>query len=259
MTARRLITLLGAALALLLSSLACCFGAPEAVRKGIQMEWPWTVVRGSGETAIEQRSESGFDAVALRGIGTLYIEQGDEESVEIEAEDNLIEYLETQVQDGILRIKHRNRVNLRPREPVNFYLTAKALDTIMISGSGDVEASDLSASRFSVTISGSGDVEVGSLGADVLEVEISGSGKVGVAGGEVAEQEVTISGSGKYAARDMESARAAVRITGSGDATIRVRDDLHVNIKGSGDVRYAGSPRVDTTTLGLGAIDKIGD
>ena len=258
MTARRLITLLGAALALLLSSLACCFGAPEAVRKGIQMEWPWTVVRGSGETAIEQRSESGFDAVALRGIGTLYIEQGDEESVEIEAEDNLLPYLETRVEGTKLIIGTKSRVSLRPTRPVIIRVTMNHLDRLEISGSGDADGNGLSVDDLAIVVSGSGNVELSELDARSLRVRISGSGTVSVSGAAEA-QNLTISGSGDYRSNDLATAEASVRITGSGSADISASDSLEATISGSGSVRYWGSPTVESTVTGSGSIRQAGE
>jgi hypothetical protein len=216
------------------------------------------MVRGSGRVVEEKRQVSGFTGVNLAGIGTLYIELGAGEELRIEAEDNLMRYFETEVRNGMLRIKHQDRVNLRPQKPVSFYLTVKELDTIGVSGSGEIEAPGLSAKRLSVSVSGSGDVEMGDLAADALEAKISGSGSVDIAGGNVEKQDVTISGSGKYEARDMESARARVRVTGSGEVTIRVRDHLQANIIGSGDVRYVGSPTVDKTVIGSGAVEEIG-
>ena len=53
------------------------------------------VVTGSGHLATETRSVSGFDQVELAIRGELIITQGDQESLEIEAEDNLLDYIET--------------------------------------------------------------------------------------------------------------------------------------------------------------------
>jgi hypothetical protein len=153
----------------------------------------FTRVRGSGNIVEEGREVSGFTGVALAGIGELTIEVGERESLRIEAEDNLMTYLETEVRNGMLEIGVQDGVNLNSTRPVRFYLTVKELDTIVLSGSGDIKAPDLEAERFSVTISGSGDVEMGDLSADTLDVVISGSGNLDIAGGRVGEQDITIS------------------------------------------------------------------
>jgi hypothetical protein len=236
-------------------------------------------VRGSGRVEEEERLVRGFTGVELATFGNLDIRLGDEEALRIEAEDNLLPYFETEVRNGILEISSRPGVALRNRRAVNFYLTAVELDTIRISGSGDVTAPDLEAGQFSVRISGSGNLEMEDLDADglevrisgsgdtaiedlraeALEVDITGSGSLDIAGGEVEEQGITIRGSGKYRARRLDSAEAEGRISGSGDATVQVRDRLKVNVSGSGDVRYVGSPDVDRSVTGSGDVEQIGE
>jgi len=98
-------------------------------------------VRGSGEVVEESRTVSGVTGVELATIGNLTIEVGDTESLRIEAEDNLMEYIETEVLNGNLRINTRNNINLRNTRPVNYYLTVTSLEAIKISSSGDIQAS----------------------------------------------------------------------------------------------------------------------
>jgi hypothetical protein len=216
-------------------------------------------VRGSGDVVEEERPVSGFSGVHLAGLGTVTIELGDQEALRIEAEDNLLEYFETGVRGGTLWIEQRDNTSLRPKEPVNFYVTAKTLDSVALSGSGGINVPPVSAERFSVDVSGSGDVAVESLVADSLEATISGSGAADIAGGEVKNQDVTISGSGEYDAREMPSARATVSVNGSGKATVWARDDLQVDISGSGDVRYVGDPTLNQSVTGSGDVERIGD
>jgi uncharacterized protein with GYD domain len=238
-----------------------------------------TTVRGSGNVVEETRAMSGLTSVELATIGTLHIQVGDSESLRVEAEDNLMPYLETEVRGGRLSIENREGVNLQSTRPIHYYLTVTALDTIAISSSGDVEAPDLQADRFSVAIHSSGNLEMGNLqastltvnitssgnvtmgtlNADTLEVDISSSGNLRIAGGEVGRQTITISSSGEYTAQDLQSAEADVRLSSSGSATIRVHDRLRANLTSSGDVRYAGSPTVDATTTSSGNAVQIGE
>ena len=118
-----------------------------------------TAERGSGNVVEETRPVSGVKGVDLATIGDVIIEIGDEESLRIEAEDNLMKFFETEVRSGTLRISTNPRsVNLRPTQPVRFFLTVKELEEVTISGSGDIQVPDLEADRFSVDIGGSGDV-----------------------------------------------------------------------------------------------------
>jgi hypothetical protein len=236
--------------AVLASSLACvCPLSVPGLGRG---------VRGSGDVVEETREVSGFTGVTLATIGNLYIEQGDEEGLRIEAEDNLLPYFEIEVDGGMLEIGTKPGVDLRPTVPINFYLTARGLDAILLAGSGEIEAPGLEAGDIEATVSGSGEVNMPGLAADKLTVVIAGSGDLSISG-EVDEQKITISGSGEVKARDLECSEAVVRITGSGSATVQVSDHLDVTISGSGSVRYVGSPTVETTVTGSGSVRQIGD
>ena len=242
----------GAILMVVVALLGCsCLACP--------ISWiEWEGIPGSGRVIEETRQVSGFTGVELTTFGNLHIEVGEKEELRIEAEDNLIEYFEVSVNGGKLKIESQTGVSLRPTRPVNFYLMVKELDTIVTSGSGDIDAPDLAAERFSLVITGSGDMEVDSLDADRLDVRITGSGSTDIRGGEVEEQRVTLTGSGDYQARHLVSDEAQVRVTGSGGATVKVRDWLEVTILGSGDVHYAGSPKVTQSVTGSGDIVRVG-
>jgi hypothetical protein len=236
-------------------------------------------VRGSGNVVEETRAVSGVSGVELATIGTLTIAVGDTESLRIEAEDNLMEYLETEVRNGRLSIETQDNIRLDAKRPVNYYLTVTGLDTIEISSSGDIQAPDLEAERFSINISSSGDLEMGDLEADsltvrisssgdvtmgvldanTLEVDISSSGNLTIASGQVKTQNITISSSGNYTAQDLESDEAVVRFSSSGSATIWVQDYLKANLSSSGDLRYRGNPTVDATTTSSGDVIQIGE
>jgi len=214
-------------------------------------------VRGSGKVVEETRPVSGVTGVELATLGPLNIEVGDIESLRIEAEDNLMEHIETEVIGGKLRIGTQNNVNLDPKRSVKYYLTVISLDTIVISSSGDIQAPDLEAGKFSITIASSGDLEMGVLNADTLAVNISSSGNLDIAGGQVKTQNVTINGSGKYTAKDLESGEAEVNINSSGSATIWVLDSLKANLSSSGDLRFHGDPTLDATANSSGDIIQI--
>jgi hypothetical protein len=217
------------------------------------------MVRGSGNVGAEERSISGVTEVDLASFGYLHIDLGEQESVRIEAEDNLLRYIETEVRGNTLVIRHRRGVVLRPAEPIDYYLTVRELTAVKVSGAGSVDVPDVKAGRFSVRISGAGSVDIEGLEADELEVQISGAGNLELADGEVAAQQITISGAGDYRAEDLDSREARVSLSGLGSAFVRVRDHLDVTISGAGSVKYVGSPTVEKQVTGVGRVERISE
>ena len=223
-------------------------------------------IKGSGELKTVTQDLDEFHAVSYGTLGTLYIEIGDKEQLEIEAEDNLIEHFEAVVRNGKLIIRNsEDHLNLSPRRPVKFYLTVRALDEIRILSSGDIVAPDFTAKRFTITTMSSGDLKMGTiqcdaaeitvlssgdvtlegLTADELDVEISSSGDVSIGDGRVTEQTISINSSGDYDARNVKSERVHARTLSSGDIRVNVSEQLEARTTSSGDIVYYGNPRVN--------------
>lgn len=235
--------------------------------------------RGSGVVVTEERPVSGFTQVELAGIGELLIEQGEAESLVIEAEDNILPKLQAEVSAGVLRLGTERGASISPTKPIRYRLVVTDLSAIKLSGSADLIAGPLAVTGpLLVAISGSGDVTLDKVTAQSLDLTISGAGKMAVGAAEVRsvaltisgsgsvriaggtdDQNITISGSGNYEAGDLQSATAAVRVSGSGSITLWVTDDMSASISGSGNVSYYGSPRIDFTGGGSGTIRSLGD
>jgi hypothetical protein len=233
-------------------------------------------IRGSGDVTTETREVSGFNAVNLAGIGELILTQGDEASLQVEAEDNLMRYLETEVRGDtlVLGIKESWRMNsIWPTKPIKFYVTLKDITAVTITGSGsaraekleatnlelnvygsgDIQVDEVNAKRAKVNLTGSGNIEVDTLTADEVHTSISGSGECRLSG-EVSQQELHITGSGDYLAKKLASQMADVTVSGSGGSTLWVTDTLEVRLSGSGDVKYYGEPQVSKNISGSGHV-----
>ena len=213
-------------------------------------------VIGSGVVEEEDRPVSGFTRVVLAGIGILRIKQGTAEELIVTADDNILPHILTTVQGGTLEIRKSN-VSLDPSRPIEYDLTVVALESVVLSGAGDIMVSDLMTNVLALTLSGVGKVEVTTLDADELDVAFSGVGNVDIAG-TVNVQRVDVTGVGEYDARDLTSLDAVISIVGNVNqtATVRVSDTLKVTITGNGTVFYIGDPVVDDVT-GSGNVQKI--
>jgi hypothetical protein len=215
-------------------------------------------VSGSGVVAEEERSVFGITGVVFAGKGNLYIEQGATEEFIVRAEENLLPYIITEVQGGILEIRTRSNVSLEPTWPIEYHLTVVSLESVILSGAGDVIISNLITPQLALRLSGVGNVEVTNLEGDELDVVLSGVGNLDISG-TVDVQRLNITGLGDYDASDLTSLDAVISIVGNDTqtATVRVSDMLTVTINGDGMVFYIGDPFVDSDITGSGSVQQI--
>jgi len=215
-------------------------------------------IEGSGVMAQEERVPGEFSGVVLSGIGNLFIEQGDQNAILIEAEDNIIPKITTTIKGDNLVIGVERGMNVIPTEEINYYVTIQEIDEIKVLGAGNVESEAIETDSLNIDLTGLGKVIIDSLTTQSLDITISGAGDVNIAG-VTQEQSINISGAGNYHADDLESDQADVIVSGLGGATLWVNDQLNVIISGGGNIDYYGDPQISRTVSGLGKVTSLGE
>jgi hypothetical protein len=215
-------------------------------------------IRGSGNVVTEEREVSGFNKINMSGYGEVIITQGDEESLTIETDDNLMQYIQTEVRNNTLFLTITDKTIPDPSGSITYNLTVIDLESIELSGAGSFDIKALDTPGLEIVFSGAGNINLDSLSADELSVQLNGAGNINIAG-EVGKQDVGISGAGKYSAPDLQSSQADVLIEGLGQVEIWATDALTVKIEGAGSVDYYGSPSVSQDIEGGGSIHSLGE
>lgn len=172
---------------------------------------------------------SGVTNVALNGPGTLIIQQGDNESIRIEAADNLMSQISTTVSGNALSISNLNSVS---NGAVKVYVTLKNLNSLTTNGGGDSEVTGLNTDKLTVTLD---------------------NGKMTLAG-KAENLIATINGGGTIKAKDLQSQSGTITINGEGKATVNVVNSLNAVVNGGGSVKYSGNPQVNQQVNGQGSV-----
>jgi hypothetical protein len=190
-------------------------------------------VQGSGSVITETRVVAQFDEISIAGFGEVTLEVGPGPSLIVEAEDNVMPHLVTDVAGGTLEITSKENVSFQNVLEPRYTVTIPSLTAVSIAGSGGVTASGLGGESFEVSISGSGDV---------------------IPSGSVASLAVTISGSGTFLGDDLIVEDAEVSISGSGTIVVHAVTTLDASIAGSGTIAYLGDPVLTQSVSGSGTI-----
>ena len=211
---------------------------------------------------IEDRHLSGFNAVHLAGSFDVYITQGATESVKVEAPEDVIGHIVTEVEGGVLKIYNKNDhfhwgdLFGGGHRKIAIYVSAKDLNSISVTGSGDMFFKEgLHTNSLRLKVSGSGDM-VGKINVKTLESSISGSGDMTLSG-HAENSTVSVVGSGDYRAHNLVTVNTAVRVAGSGDASINASNKVDASVSGSGDIRYTGGAKIiSSSKSGSGDIGR---
>jgi len=218
------------------------------------------IVRGSGNVITESREVSGFDEIRLDGAGRLVITQGDTESLEIEAEDNILPELTSDVRGNTLVLGYQDtfwKTSVIPTKEIHYTLMVIDLQKITFNGAADLDMMSLATSSLTIEINGAGQIKINDLTAENVSVTINGTGNVELAG-EVSTQTIEIDGAGNVQAGDLRTAATSIEVNGLSNSTIWATETLDVTINGGGSLNYYGSPSVTQDINGAGSINNLG-
>lgn len=213
-------------------------------------------IRGNGNITTEDRSVGSFDRIHNSGSFDVFIKDGANMSVKVEAEENLQKYIDVSVQGGALVIKGEKFTNFRSTKPIKVYVTATSLKAIRNAGSGNITVENRlkGGDDFEIAMSGSGNGSV-DVEASAVKASISGSGNL-VLKGKTNSLDGKISGSGNIKGREMQSGITSIKISGSGNAEVVATEKLSTKISGSGEIKYWGDAVVESKVSGSGHISK---
>ena len=213
-------------------------------------------IRGNGNVRTETRSPGNFKSVASHGSFDVFISSG-EQAVKIEAEDNLLPYIETYVEGYTLHVETKDNYWLRPGRKVKIFVSSPDYESIRSYGSGDIigESKITNSSKLELGVNGSANIKM-DINAPEINTETNGSGDIFLKG-ETKSFEGEIHGSGNIKALDLRSNDATIKIYGSGDADVFVNGKLDVHVAGSGDVNYKGNAQISSSIAGSGRVKKV--
>ena len=246
---------------------ACAFAAAATVTTAalspapaLAVDWNFgksEQVKGSGNIKRETRQVAGFKGLALALPGQVEVRTGSSEGLSIETDDNLLPLIETVVEDGTLKIRARNKVNLRTRN-LKVVVQTRGVERLALAGSGSIDADRMAGARLQFDLGGSGNIRVGKAEGDALSVNLGGSGDLKVNEGSARKLSASLGGSGTVDMARVRLDTADVTLAGSGNATLWVQKALEMSVAGSGDVNYYGDPQVSKSVVGSGSARRLG-
>lgn len=236
-------------------SLLLCIGI---ISLSCSAQWGKTV-KGNGNNVTIERNTGDYDGVSVSGWFDVDLVDGSEGIVTLEGEENLLEYIITEVKNGKLVIKTEKGVNLKTsnwKSGIRITVPVESLSSVSMSGSGDIVGkTKIKSGDFSTAMSGSGDITL-DIETNSLTASMSGSGDITLSG-TTTDFEATISGSGDINAFDLEADYVNATVSGSADIQVTANKSIKARVSGSGDISYRGNPeKIDTKTSGSGDISK---
>ncbi len=176
--------------------------------------------QGSGNIAVESRDVSGFNGIDVSGVFQVEIKANQNFAVEVEADDNLLPLITTEVRDGILHIEAADRI--LSNNGLKVRISAPDIDKIQATGASKVNLAGIKNEN--------------------LSIDTGGASKIFV-NGETARLEAEVSGASSIDAENLKAETASVNASGASHVTLFATAELKADASGASRIVYAGGPK----------------
>jgi hypothetical protein len=191
-------------------------------------------ITGSGKTITDKRYVSDFNALEVEGAYDVTVECGQPTSLEIQADDNIMPLIKTELRGSKLVISSQERFNVG-HSPV-IKITAPDVRDISLPGASNLSVSNVKNDSFSLSIRGASSARCS---------------------GETKSLSVSMDGAGSGDLRDLRAENAKVSLNGAGQVLVFVTGQLDAKINGVGTIDYYGNPKtVNQSINGIGTLNK---
>jgi hypothetical protein len=189
-------------------------------------------IKGSGVASSEGREAREFTGVDVGGVFEVEVTAGKEYSVQVQADNNLLPYIRTEVESGVLHISTKERIN--SQTPLRVIVSAPEIDHLDVSGASKLFLSGVKNSELGIHTSG----------ASKLKLE-----------GETSVFNVEVSGASSIDAESLKSKTATVDASGASKVSVFVTERLNSDASGASKIQYSGNPAsVEKNTSGASSV-----
>jgi len=211
-------------------------------------------ITGNGHVVKQKRNVAEFSGIKVGSGIEVFLTQGETQSLEVEADENLQDWIRTEVEGSVLHIFTEKRIRFAKVKKA--YITCKTMDRIDISSAGDVTGlTPFKTKKLEIEMSSAGDLHF-EVEAHEVGITISSAGNAYLKG-KTDSLRAELSSAGDLNAFDLEAKEGEVNVSSAGKAKVFVTEEASFSSSSAGNIEYKGEPRVrQIQTSSAGSVNK---
>lgn len=212
-------------------------------------------VRGSGNITTENRSASGFNSIDVSGAIDVFVKQDSSTSVKVEADDNILEYVEVHTSGSTLEIYTEHNLNLKPSHKIKVYVSNPEYKDLRVSGASSIRTeNEISSDALDIELSGSSEGRL-ELNAPKVSVNLTGASNAEIRG-KTKDFDGGASGASEIKGFDLLTENAEVDASGASHIEVFASVKLQGHASGASSVNYKGNAQVSVDKSGASSVNK---
>ena len=212
-------------------------------------------VRGSGHVITENRNETGFNSIDVSGAIDVYIKQDSTTSVKVEADDNILEYIEVHTDGSTLEIYTKDNIRLKPSHKIKVYVSNSEYKDLHVGGASSIRSeNEISSDALNVDIGGASEGRL-EVNAPKVSVNVSGASNANIKG-KTKDFDGGASGASEIRGFDLLTENAEVEASGASSIEIYASVKIAGQASGASSVNYKGNAQSSVEKSGASSVNK---
>ncbi len=212
-------------------------------------------ISGSGNIVTEKRNTGNFTGIDAGGAYDVELKAGPEAKVEVEADDNIQQYIETNVSGDVLEISTRGRSNFR-NSHIKIFVTASEIKLLKVSGAASINAVTTIKAPDKIRLEASGAAHINvMIDAPTISSHASGAANIEISG-RTRNHNTHASGSADIRAYQLLSENTEAEASGAANIKVHASVLLDATASGAADISYKGGAVVKEHVSGAASIKK---
>lgn len=209
--------------------------------------------KGNGQVVEESRevTEEFTEVYASEGLD-VYVTQADEFEISVEADENIIDLIGTDIRDGRLKIHAIENIG---RATKNIYVSLPTITALESSSGADLIAQNvIEAEKLEVEASSGSDIEL-EVNAREVYADTSSGADIKISG-KTETLYADASSGADIRARRLEAKSCTANASSGSDIDVNVTESLIADASSGADISYSGNPNVQKTKSVSGSVRK---
>ncbi len=208
-------------------------------------------VDGNSYVIREERQIKYFNGINVSAGIDVIITHGNEEYIKIEADENLLKYLITEVRGSTLKIFWKPNISIGKYKKVVVYITCSNLYNIKASSGSNIFSKDtLEAPKINISTSSSAYVDI-IVKTEKIVCKASNSANVNLKGNTKIFKALCCS-SANIKASHLKAYNVDVKASNGADIITRVIENINALATSGGDITFYGNPKIKKINFSSG-------
>ena len=195
--------------------------------------------KGSGNIITQTRTTGTFKGVEIAGGFEVEIKNGPAVNVVLEADDNLVKYIEVKVVDNELKVRLEN-INVSDAH-LKIFITAPEINHVDASAGAEIVVKDILKSFETISVKASSGSNIKTaLDAPEIKADVSSGGELTLSG-RTKDLHATSSSGSSISASELLSENSYVNVSSGASAHVYASVSIDANASSGGNISYRGA------------------